>query len=416
MVLKVDVPINLVHGDVDEGYGAVADAFRRNFADGLEVGAACAVYQDGVKVVDLWGGYRNGLTRDPWQENTQVLVFSTTKGVASLAVAVAHARGLLSYDERVATYWPEFAEAGKNDVTVRQLLSHQAGLPVIDRPLKLADLANPQVLSAALAEQRPAWTPGTRHGYHGQTLGYYASELIRRVDPEKRTLGRYFAEEIAAPLDVEFHIGLPRTVDPELIAHIHGFTAPEMLLHLRELPMPFVLASSNPRSLTARAFNNPRELGKVEAFNRSDVHALEIPAVNGIGEVRSIAKLYGDAATGGKALGLDTVTLEALTGTAQPPTGGLRDEVLRVDTAYSLGYIKPFPRFRFGSSAGTAFGTMGLGGSFAFADPDTGVGFAYAMNRCGFHLWDDPREVALREALFSTVLGEAPQRPDARRR
>jgi CubicO group peptidase (beta-lactamase class C family) len=415
MVFKIDVPAALVQGDVDEGYGAVADAFRRNFAEGREVGAACAVYRDGVKVVDLWGGYRNGLTRAPWQENTLVPVYSTTKGVASLAVALAHARGQLNYDERVAAYWPEFAAAGKGDVTVRQLLSHQAGLPAVDRPLSLADLADPPVLSAALADQRPAWTPGTRHGYHGQSLGYYESELIRRVDPRRRSLGRYFAEEIAAPLDAEFYIGLPSTVDPDRIAHVHGFTGAEMLLHVGEMPLPFVLAFSNPRSLSARAFSNPKVLGKVEAFNRPDVRALEIPAANGIGEVRSIAKLYGDAATGGTALGLSAATVEALTRAARPPREGLRDQVLRVDTTYSLGYMKPFPRFRFGSSAGTAFGTMGLGGSFAFADPDTGVGFAYAMNRCGFHLWDDPREVALRDALFSTVLDEAPQRPDARR-
>ncbi|WP_328371665.1 serine hydrolase domain-containing protein [Streptomyces sp. NBC_00445] len=133
---------------------AVADAFRRNFADGKEVGAACAVYRDGVKVVDLWGGYRNGLTREPWQENTLVPVYSATKGIASLAVAVAHARGLLSYDERVAAYWPEFGEAGKSDVTVRQLLSHQAGLPVIDRPLKLAHLADPQLCVTVDREPR----------------------------------------------------------------------------------------------------------------------------------------------------------------------------------------------------------------------------------------------------------------------
>ncbi|MFD7065464.1 serine hydrolase domain-containing protein [Streptomyces sp. NPDC059906] len=416
MVLKVDVPMSLVHGDADEGYGAVVDAFRRNFAEGREVGAACAVYRDGAKVVDLWGGYRDGSPRQPWTENTLVPVFSTTKGVASLAVAVAHARGLLSYDAKVADYWPMFAAAGKGDVTVRQLLSHQAGLPVIDRPLQLADLAVPDVLSSALAHQRPAWTPGTRHGYHGQSLGYYESELIRRVDPQRRSLGRYFAEEVAAPLDAEFYIGLPSTVDPELIARIHGFTTFEMLLHMGRMPLPFVLAFSNPRSLAARAFSNPRDLGKVEAFNRPDVHAVEIPAANGIGEVRSIARLYGDAATGGKALGLDAATMAALTQMAPPPRDGARDQVLRVDTSYSLGYMKPFPRFRFGSSAGSAFGTMGLGGSFAFADPDTGVGFAYAMNRCGFHLWDDPREVALRDALFSTVLGEARQRPDPHRR
>ncbi|WP_220186478.1 serine hydrolase [Streptomyces parvulus] len=235
------------------------------------------------------------------------------------------------------------------------------------------------------------------------------------MDPRGRSIGGYFAEEIADPLQAEFHIGVASTVDPNLIAHIHGFKSFQMLLHLGEMPFSFVRAFTNPRSLTARAFNNPRELGKVEAVNRSDVRALEIPAVNGVGQVRAIAKLYGDAATGGKMLGLGADTLNALTRAASPPSEGVRDQVLRVDTTYSLGYMKPFPEFRFGSSAGKAFGTMGLGGSFAFADPDTGVGFAYAMNRCGFHLWNDPREVALRDALFATVLGEAPQDPKAHR-
>ncbi|WP_344277475.1 serine hydrolase [Streptomyces hebeiensis] len=173
-----------------------------------------------------------------------------------------------------------------------------------------------------------------------------------------------------------------------------------------------LLAYANPRSLTARAFGNPRVLGTVENFNRPDVQAAEIPAANGVGQVRSIAKLYGEVATGGTALGLTATTMEALRGAAPPPTNGLFDEVLRVETRFSLGYVKPFPAFRFGSGSNRAFGTMGLGGSFAFADPDTGTGFAYAMNRTGFRLWDDPREVALREALFARVLGERPQRPD----
>ena len=415
MVLKVDVPSTLVSGDVDEGYGPVADEFRRNFAERGEIGAACCVVRDGVRVVDLWGGYRDGLTRAPWERDTLVTMFSTTKGVASMAVAVAHARGLLDYDERVATYWPEFAAHGKQEVTVRQLLSHQAGLAAIDQPLDLERLADLDALADALAAQAPAWEPGTRHGYHGVTLGWYEGELIRRVDPAGRSLGRFLAEEIARPLGVEFHIGLPDDVDEERIATIHGFRPPEMLRHLHEMPPRFVLAFLNPRSLTARAFSNPKVLGEIGNYNLPEVRRLELPAANGTGEVRGVARAYGAMATGGEQLGLGTATLDALGQPARPPTDGLRDLVLHVDTTYSLGYWKPFPRLRFGTSAGRAFGTPGAGGSFGFADPDAGIGFAYAMNRAGFRPWDDPREVALRDALYRRVLGEAPQRPDGAR-
>jgi len=184
----------------------VADVFRRNLTSGQEVGAAVAVYRDGVKVVDLWGGFRNGITKAPWAEDTLVPTFSTTKGLSALAVAVAASQGLISYDAKVADYWPEFAQAAKGTITVRQLLSHQAGLPVLDVPLTLPDLADPTKMSAALAAQAPAWNPGTRHGYHAITLGWYESELIRHADPSGRSLGQFFAEEIAKPLGLEFYI------------------------------------------------------------------------------------------------------------------------------------------------------------------------------------------------------------------
>jgi CubicO group peptidase (beta-lactamase class C family) len=181
MVSKVKVSPDLMGGDVDEGYGKVADAFRRNLSSGQEVGAAFAVYRDGRKVVDLWGGFRNGITQAPWEQDTLVTVFSTTKGVASLAVAVAVSRGLLSYDAKVADYWPEFAQAGKDAITVRQLLAHQAGLSALKPPLTLNDFAEPPRMSAKLAAQTPAWTPGIRHGYHGITYGFLVGEVIRRV-------------------------------------------------------------------------------------------------------------------------------------------------------------------------------------------------------------------------------------------
>jgi CubicO group peptidase (beta-lactamase class C family) len=178
MAQKVQIPPDLIGGDVDEGYGKVADAFRRNLSSGREVGAAIAVYRDGRKVVDLWGGYRNGITRAPWEQDTLVNVFSTTKGIASLAVAMAASRGYLSYDAKVTDYWPEFAQAGKETVTLRQLLAHQAGLPVVDPPLTLQELADSPRRSPARSDStcisgcRPrstaiasrTCTPGPSHG------------------------------------------------------------------------------------------------------------------------------------------------------------------------------------------------------------------------------------------------------------
>jgi CubicO group peptidase (beta-lactamase class C family) len=391
-----------MHGAADEGYGPVADAFRANFAERGEVGAACAVYRDGRKVVDLWGGLRDGVTKAPWEEDTLVPMFSTTKGVASMALAVAHSRGLLDYDEAVARYWPEFGAAGKERVTVRQLLSHQAGLCAIDERLDLDRVA------AVIAAQKPAWEPGTRHGYHGITLGWYEGELLRRVDPQRRTLGRFFAEEVADPLGLDFYIGLPDDVPPARVARIHGYQPAEMLLHLREFPPRFVLGFLNPRSLTYRTFGNPRITGLVNEYNRRELQRAEIPAANGIGTARSVARAYGELATGGAALGLTEATLDALQRPAVAPSGGRMDLVIHIESVFSLGYCKPFPRFTFGSSAELAFGTPGAGGSFGFADPDTRVGFAYAMNKTGFRLYDDPRELALRDALYR-CLGERAQ-------
>jgi CubicO group peptidase (beta-lactamase class C family) len=403
MVLKLKVSPELMFGDVDEGYGKVADAFRRNLSSGQEVGAAFAVYRDGAKVVDLWGGFRNGITKTPWDQHTIVPVFSTTKGVSSLAVAVAASRGILSYDAKVADYWPEFGQASKAAVTVRELLSHQAGLPAIEPALTLDEVSDNTKLSARIAAQPPAWRPGTRHGYHAVTLGWYQGELIRRTDPAGRSLGQFFADEIAKPLGLEFYIGLPAAVDRDRVARLHCWSRGELLMHLNTMPARFVAAMVNPRSLTARATAIPG-VGALDDMNRDELRVLEIPAANGIGTARSVAKLYGSAATGGTDLGMTPSAIEALVKPATPPAQGLRDRVLHVDSSFSLGFVKPFPAFVFGSSE-KAFGTPGAGGSFGFADPETGIGFGYVMNRMGFHLWNDPRELALRRALFEGVLG-----------
>jgi CubicO group peptidase (beta-lactamase class C family) len=409
MVLKVTVSPDLLGGDVDEGYGKVADAFRANFASGREVGAAIAVYRNGVKVVDLWGGYRNGITKAPWQPDTMVNMFSTTKGIAALAVALAVSRGLFGYDDKVVDHWPEFAQAGKADVTVRQLLGHQAGLCVLKPAPTVRDVDDPARLSAMLAAQKPAWTPGTRHGYHAVTLGWYESELIRRTDPAGRTLGRFFTDEIAGPMELDLHIGLPDSVQRDRLAHLHHWSRAESLLHLNALPAALVAASLNPVGLLARAGRLPSDVNPWAGdYNRDGVRAIEIPSANGIGTAGAVAQLYGAAAIGDAALGLTPTVLDELMAVPTSPRRGLRDRVLHVDVVYSLGLSKPVPLCLFGSSD-KAFGTPGFGGSFGFADPDTGTGFAYVMNRLGFHLCSDPRELAVRQALFRDVLGARPQ-------
>jgi CubicO group peptidase (beta-lactamase class C family) len=407
VVLEVDVPTDLVQGEVDEGYGAVADAFRRNFAERGEIGAACAFYRDGRKVVDLWGGYRDGELELPWLEDTLVTVFSSTKGMSSVAIPIAHSRGWIDVEEPVATYWPEFAQRGKHAITVRQLMSHQAGLAVLDRKLDLATVADPDRLAAILAAQAPAWEPGTRHGYHALTLGFYESELIRRVDPQHRTLGRFFADEVAGPLDAEFYIGVPPWVPDDRIATIHAFKPAEMLLNLDKMPIRLLVSMLNPRGTMSRAMRTMSFLLKPGAFNRRDVREAELPSVNGTGQIRAMARVYGALATGGSELGLRPETLRLLEEPGEDPSGRRRDLVVQMDTRFSLGYLKPFPGFAFGSSD-RAYGTPGGGGSLGFVDPDAGVGYAYGMNRIGFHNPVDPRELAVRSAFYAAI-GARPQ-------
>jgi CubicO group peptidase (beta-lactamase class C family) len=388
----------VIDGSVASGFEDVRREFERNFAERDELGAACAAYVGGVKVVDIWGGVRDARSGAPWREDTLVLVYSTSKGLAAMTLALAHSRGWLDYDERVATYWPEFAQAGKGRITVRQLLAHEAGLPVVDEPLDARLLQDFDRLADAIARQRPLWEPGTRHGYHGVSLGWYEGELIRRVDPKRRTLGRFFAEEIAAPLGLEVYFGAPADLPRERLARIKRIPAWKALPQTRDLPRPMALAMLNPRSVTYRTFANPR-LRRPADLDRAEYRQVEFPAGGAVGAARDIARAYAAFVADPPELGLTPSTLEELTRFPAPPTRGRRDRVLKVPTAFSLGFARPFGDFRFGSSE-RAFGHPGAGGSFAFADPDRGVAFAYVMNRLGFHLNDDPREKALRDALY----------------
>lgn len=404
---KLKIEASMIHGSVSPGFEEVETEFKRNFTERDELGAACAIYYKGEKVVDLWGGYRDEATLAPWEKDTLVLVFSTTKGFSALAVAVAHSQRLLDYDEKVATYWPEFAQNGKGNITVRQLLEHQAGLCAIDEPLDLEMLANLDVMAAALAKQKPAWEPGSCSGYHVWSLGWYQNELIRRVDPQHRTIGQFFHDEIARPLEAEFYIGLPADVPDSRIAILKDTTGGplQILASVRKYPLPLVLAFFNPNSLTVRAMNNPPDLLHKANFNRREVCSVEIPSGNGIGQVRDMAKIYSVFATGGEVLKLKRETLAALHATPVSPSSGLRDEVLKANLACTLGFSKPtlYAGYEAFGSSSKAFGFPGAGGAFAFADPDAQVGYAYAPNKVGGFMWDDPREKSLRDAFYKCL-------------
>jgi len=394
---------SMIHGSVEPGFEKAKDAFIENFKKGEEIGAACAVYHKGKKVVDLWGGYRDKKSKDPWKEDTMVLVFSTTKGISGMAVALAHSKGYFEYDEKVSNYWPDFAQNGKENITIRQLLSHQAGLCAIDEPMDLETLGNTERMGEIIAAQAPLWEPSKKHGYHGITLGWYESELIRQIDPQHRTIGQFFAEEIAKPLGIEFYIGLPDDVPDSRIANLHApLHTLRMLFNMDKLPKPFVKAFLKKGTITKRAFSNPKILGKIPEYNTRAMRRIELPASNGIGLVRDIAKLYSIFSTGGKELGIKPETLEAIKKPAKEPELGRFDEVLQTESCFSLGYLKPFPEFQFGTSD-NAFGTPGAGGSFGYADPDTQTGFAYAMNKSGFYLFADPREKSISDAVFECI-------------
>ena len=387
-----------VQGQVSSGFEAVRDAFVENFAHRRELGGACCAFHQGKKVVDLWGGIRNVETGEPWERDTMVIVYSATKGLAAMTLALAHSRGWLDYEERVCTYWPEFAQNGKERITVRQLLAHQAGLFAFDEPVDRGTVADLDRLAAVMARQRPAWKPGTRLAYHAMTIGFYEGELLRRVDPRHRSLGQFFQEEIAAPLGLEVYISLPEEMPSSRLATI---VQPSLLARLFGLPLRLTLDAMNRRSNIYRALVvNP---GSAVAHDAQRIYArnLEVPAGGGVGTARGIAHAYGVFATGGRELRLRPDTLGLLAAPAIPPAHGFYDECLKGHVEYSLGFMKPSADLPFGSP--TSFGSPGAGGAMGFADPSLGIGYAYVTNRMGTTLTGDPRDVALREALYSAI-------------
>ncbi|HKH73363.1 MAG TPA: serine hydrolase domain-containing protein [Vicinamibacterales bacterium] len=386
----------VVHGHVSPGFELVREAFVENFAHRHELGGACCVYHCGEKVVDLWGGIRNERTGEPWERDTMVIVHSSTKGLAAMTLALAHSRGWLDYDAPVCRYWPEFAQQGKAQITVRQLLAHQAGLFTLDVPVERALVSDLDRLAIVLARQKPAWTPGTREGYHAITLGFYESELLRRIDPQHRSLGTFFQDEIATPLGLDVYIRLPESIANSRLATLER---PGLWAMLRGFGPGFMLQAMNSHSNIARTLQGSElPIDPEHIYSRN----LEVPSGGAVGTARAIARVYGVFATDGRELDLQRGTLDLLAEPATPPRDGFLDVCLGAEVQFSLGFMKPSAVWPFGSS-GASFGSPGAGGSLGFADPQARIGYAYVTSRMGTTLTGDPRDVAFRAALQAAL-------------
>jgi len=365
-------------GKVEPGFEAVAEAFAANFERRGEHGAAVCVYAGGRPVVDLWGGPTYG-------PDTLQLVFSATKGMATVCVGRLVEQGRLDPEAPVAEYWAAFDAAGKAGVTVDLLLSHRAGLPAVDRALSFEDMLAWEPLVEALAEQPPLWEPGTRHGYHALTFGHLAGELVRRMSG--RRIGRFFAEEVAAPLGLDAWIGLPAGEEGRVADLIPPEASPDD-------PMTKALADTS--GLTYRAFANPPIAAA--RFNRPDAHAAEIPAANGITTARSLARMYAACVgeiDGVRLLAPATVELLRRSRAAGP------DAVLPYDTQFGLGFQLPAPWRPFAGPG--SFGHYGMGGSVGFALPEAGLALGYTIDRMQSHAGPDPRSQALIAAALACL-------------
>ncbi|MEU8523273.1 serine hydrolase domain-containing protein [Streptomyces sp. NBC_01216] len=387
-----------LRGTVAAGFEPVGDAFQRNFEQRGERGAALAVYRDGVKVVDLWAGARDvdgNAAEAPWAVDTAQVVRSATKGVAAAVPLLLHQRGQLDLDAPVGTYWPEFKAAGKERVTVRQSLAHQAGVPVLDRPLTLAEAADRETALAAIAAQAPAWEPGTAHGYHAHTFSWLLAGLVHRVTG--RTIGRWVAEEIARPLGLDLWIGLP---DDE--AYRVGRLGP---VEETEPPGGGALRLRAKRSVT-EAYRDPDSLTR-RAFGAIDpqpdendpaYRAAELPGSSGVSTARALARFY--AATLGPVDGVRLFAPATLTlARTEESAGG--DRVLMVGTRFGLGHMLHGPASPL--LGPTSFGHPGRGGSLGFADQESGIAFGYVTNGMRPTVTADPRAQALVRAVRSVL-------------
>ena len=383
-----------IEGRCDPRFRAVEDVFRENFDRFGEVGASMAVLVDGDPVVDLWGGHMDPARTKAWERDTIVNVWSTTKGIVATCIHRLADQRLLDLDAPVANYWPEFAQAGKETLSVRYLLSHQAGLPAIREPLPVGSAFKWDVMTDALAGHEPWWEPGTKHGYHAFTYGWLLGEVLRRITGE--TLGTYFREQIAEPLSLDFHIGL----GPEHDARTAEIIPPEMPPLGEDNFLMRMLRDSE--SMAFKAIGNPPDLMNFVNANTREWRATEIPAANGHGNARAVARLYGALARGGELDGVRVLSPQAIARATEVQATG-PDAVMGLPLHMALGWVVSSPEAPLGPNT-RAFGHGGAGGSLGFADLDARVGFGYAMNKMiQTDSLMDPRWPSLIDAVYSSM-------------
>ncbi|MFE6285864.1 serine hydrolase domain-containing protein [Streptomyces sp. NPDC057877] len=383
-----------VHGTVAEGFEPVREAFARNFRTLGDRGAAVAVYRDGHRVVDLWGGAKDVDGTLPWERGTAQIVRSATKGVAAAVLLLLHQRGELDLDAPVGQWWPEYKAAGKEKTLVRHLLAHRAGVPVLDRPLTPAEAADPDLGAAAVAAQAPVWEPGTDHGYHAQTYSWLTGELVRRVTG--RPIGAWIADEIAGPVGADFWLGLPDAIASRAgrVGRIEVSAASGAL---RTRPKQAVVdAYADPDSLTSRAF---AAITPVPDENDPGYRAAALPASSGIATADGLARVYaaliGEVDGGTRLFTPETVALARGERSAGP------DRVLVVGTRFGLGHMLHGAASPLLSPA--SFGHPGRGGALGFADPEAGIAFGYVTNGFRTSVTADPRAQALVRAVRAAI-------------
>jgi CubicO group peptidase (beta-lactamase class C family) len=385
-----------IDGKCHPKFERVREAFAQEFAAGNEVGAAVSATLEGEVVVDLWAGHRDSERTQPFERDTLVNVYSTTKGLTAIALHRLVDEGKVDLDAPVARYWPEFAQAGKEKLPVRYLLSHEAGLPAVKKTLGFDALFDWNAMTSALAEQEPWWEPGKAHGYHALTFGWLVGEVVRRVRGKK--IGDVVREEIARPLGAEFEIGF----GPELDARVSPLH--QGPIHPPQNGVDFDLAKAvaeNPESVLAKAFANPPALAP-GLVNTRAWRGAEIPGANGHSNAHSLARIYAPLANGGSAFGVRLLSSESIERARAEQVNG-PDEVLPLPTRIGLGFFLPSPSEPLGPNP-RAFGHGGAGGSYSHADPEHRLSFGYTMNLMHMGAWlVDPRPRRLLAATYASL-------------
>ena len=371
-ILTVDV--------VAPGWEPVRDEFLTHLSSGLDRGASIAVRHKGELVVDLVGGSRDKEGKVPYDANTLNVIFSTTKGIAALAVAICVERGLVDYNEKMATYWPEFAAKGKGELTVAQVLAHRAGVFTVEGPITLEEALDWDTVTSRLAETTPFFAPNSTHGYHALTYGWLAGELVRRVTG--RSIGDFIASEIVAPLGVDFWIGLPEEQEHR-VAHLMAHPIPKFPPDIAKFMNDF--GGPGSEGATALSLNGAFGPG---AFNKREVHAAQIPGANGISNAKSLATIYAAVigeVNGVRLLGEDTLRQATI---SETPVGEV-DRILGRATVFGKGYMLHSERNKYAGPG--SFGHDGAGGSVAFAQPSRQLAMSYVMNTMLTVYDEDPR-------------------------